>query len=265
MTLLMSLYYSPNFPKDNAMRPIIKSIKTNADNVPTEYKHWTDAKIDLVNELGDFCSYCEKQVNKSSLHVEHIYAKAATDENGKLKYSHLQYRWDNFLLACSHCNSIKGNHDIALTNPFLPHQNNVLHFIEVIDGGLIKIKDTVAGDNLKRAGAFINLVGLDREPSHSHYSEKDDRWQYRLSAKDIAQRYFEKYISVPQQTDIQTIVDLAKSIGFFSVWYYQFRGYNEVLDALIHGITVDDVRIQPFKGTHTDSFRLTDYATLERP
>ncbi len=247
------------------MRPIVKSTKNSVAGQPLEYKPWRKAKSDLINEIGSFCSYCEKKVNRSSLHIEHIKGKKVRNNVGDLIYDNLKYRWDNFLLACCNCNSVKGNKDIALTNPFLPHENNLVHFIKIGTGGAIKIKNGVNGNNLARTTAFINLVGLDREPSHPDYSDDDDRWESRLEAKDFADWQYQKYTANPKQTDIETIVKFAKSIGYFSVWYYQFLGHNEVLNALINGIVINGLNYQPFKGTHILSFRAPNYTTLERP
>lgn len=247
------------------MRPVVISTKNNVAGQPLEYKPWGKAKSDLINEIGSFCSYCEKKVNRSSLHIEHIKGKNVKNNAGVLIYDGLKYRWDNFLIACCNCNSVKANKDIALTNPFLPHQNNLLHFIEIGTGGIIKIKNGVTGNNHTRTTAFINLVGLDREPSHPNYSENDDRWENRLEVLDLAKRQFDKYTSIPKQTDLESIICLAKEKGFFSVWYYQFLGHNEVIDALINGSTFSGLNIEPFKGTHKASFETANYTTLQRP
>ena len=227
------------------------------DGEAGEYNPWGRAKSELINEIGSYCSYCEKKVNRSSLHIEHVL--------DKMNYDNLKYKWDNFLLACCNCNSIKAGKNVALTNPFLPHQNNLVHFIEVDRGGCIKIKNGVVGSNLNRTIEFIDLVGLDREPGHPKYKHSDDRWENRMETKDLAERQFCKYTSTPKKTDLETIITLAKEKGFFSVWYYQFSGYSEVLDALINGILVKGVQIEPFKGTHIDSFEAPSYKTLERP
>ena len=247
------------------MRPVIKSIKTNKAGLPQEYEPWGKAKIDLIDEIGSFCSYCEKEVNRSALHVEHIYGKKTMNSSGALIYDNLKFRWDNFLLACCNCNSVKDNKDIALTNPFLPHENNLVHFIDIASGGLLKVKNGVNGNNLARTQAFIDLVGLDRVPGHPNYSEKDDRWESRLVTKDIAERQFIKYTATPRSTDLENIMTLAKAKGFFSVWYYQFQGHAEVLDALINGMIVNGKRIVPFCGTHLASFQAPTFSTLERP
>src|SRR5689334_15133526 len=127
------------------MRPVVKSVRNDAMGNPLGFNRWTDAKPDLVNELGSFCSFCEKYNSRSALHVEHIYGKGCTDAAGNLIYNHLRFRWDNFLLGCVNCNSIKGDKDISVLNPYMPHQNNLVHFIEVVAGGLVQIKATVAG------------------------------------------------------------------------------------------------------------------------
>lgn len=248
------------------MRPVVKSTKNNAHGIPQEYIPWGNAKKDLIEEIGSYCSYCEKKVNRSSIHVEHICGKKVKNQAGQLIYDNLKYQWNNFLLACCNCNSVKGNKDIASTNPFLPHLNNLVHFIEVRNTGLIAIKNGVTGNNLNRTKAFINLVGLDREPSHVDYSDGDDRWEERLEAVDLAKRYFDKYNSTPRKTDVETIIKLAREKGFFSVWYYQFLGTNnDIVEALINGLAMNGNTIIPFKGTHANSFQAPNFSTVERP
>lgn len=248
------------------MRPVVKSIKNNADGTPVEYNPWGDAKPELVEELGSFCSFCEKYNSRSALHVEHVYGKKCKDAANNYIYDHLKYRWDNFLLACVNCNSVKHNQDIALTNPALPHINNIMHFIESITGGVIAVKAGLTMQELNQTNSFISLVGLDRIPGHPQHSDKDDRWDERLKVYDIAQRQLRKYENVPRKTELDTIVDLARTNGCFSIWYYAFKKHEEVLDALINGMMIDGVLVKPFPGTHIHSFDSTNqYDTVVRP
>jgi hypothetical protein len=246
------------------MRPVVRSDKRDASGNPLEYKPWGEAKEELVSEMGMFCSYCEKQVNKSDLHVEHILGQCVKDGAGSLVYDGLKYHWDNFLLACCNCNRIKGVKDVKSTNPFLPHQNNLVHFIEV-DHALINIKSEVTGANLDRARAFIDLVGLDRVPGVPGYTVGDDRWANRMETAELAERQYTKYTASPRETDAENIISLAASRGFFSVWYYCFYEQKEVIDALINGLAVYGKRMVPFQGTHAGSFRAPDFSTVERP
>jgi hypothetical protein len=238
------------------MRPVIKSIRYSSPNVPLEVTHWQEAKEELTNEIGTFCSYCGKYNSRSALHVEHIYGKKCIDAAGNLKYTHLQNRWDNFLLACVNCNSVKKSKDIAVSDPYLPHLNNLLHFIEILAGGIIRIKPEVTGIDFARTKAFIDLIGLDRIPGHPEYSNKDDRWDSRMKVADIAERQRFKYTR--QATDIETIIDLAAATGYFSIWYTTFYAFEEVKHALINGVA--------FPGTDIQSFDPQNhYATLPRP
>jgi hypothetical protein len=179
-----------------------------------------------------------------------------------LIYEHLQFRWDNFLLGCVICNSIKGNKDVNAIGAFMPHINNLLCFIEIEEGGLIKIKENLSTADQAGAINYIELIGLDRVPGHPSYSDKDDRWDTRLKVYDIAKRQFEKFTATPSLTDIENIVELARTNGFFSIWYYIFKGVNEVLRVLIDG----DGTVHPFPGIHAASFSAQNhYEALIRP
>lgn len=248
------------------MRPVLKTNRIGADGHPLEMNPYGSAKPELVNELGTFCSFCEKYNSRSALHVEHIFGKKCRDASGNLIYEHLQYRWDNFLLACVNCNGVKGSKDVAILLPYMPHENNLLCFIEIVTGGFIKIKNGVQGDSLLKARAFIDLVGLDRVPGDIDYSDRDDRWDNRMRVYDIAQRQLRKYMETPPTSTIETIVDLARTNGFFSIWYYLFHTHHEVIDALINGIMIDGNFIHPFPGTHVASFMAdNNYAAIPRP
>ncbi len=246
------------------MRPIIISKKKGQDSI---YNPWRLAKLELINEIGAYCVYCEKKLSRSALDIDHVLGKKVKDASGRLKYEGSEYtfNWNNFMLACKNCNSIKSNKDIAETNPYLPHTNNLLHFMLIKEGGLIEIKKDLARGDLDRVQAFFDLVGLDRNPGHKNYSQFDDRWESRLKAFDIAKRQLNKYeISTNKPAELETIVTLAEAYGFFSVWYYQFINYPDVLNAIINGFSSDEIKIIPFPGTHTHSFEPHRFQTLRR-
>lgn len=234
------------------MRPISRSSKFDLLGNPIEYNPWGSAKPELIGEIGDFCSFCGKHLTRSALEVEHIYPKNFKNTSGVKVYNHMRFHWNNFLLACKNCNSTKGDKDTTALNPFLPHLDNLLCFIEVLRGGTLRVKAGVTGTNLTRTNAFINLVGLDRRPSrlsHPPYSNKDDRWQYRLTAYNKATRQLQKYTSTPVTTDIENITELAITSGFFSVWFTVFAAHDPVKAALI----------KAFKGTDSARFNAQNH------
>lgn len=229
------------------MRPIQKTIRLNpAGEHPLEFKDYKEAKPDLVIELGSFCSYCERPA--TDLHVEHIYAKK--------NYPHLEKRWDNFLLACKNYNSIKSDKEI--NNTFMPHTNNLLYFIFIEEGGIIKIKENINESDKEKTKAFVDLIGLDRTPGHKNYSSKDKRWQDRQNVYEVAQRCLDRYKN--KEIDIETIIDVAMPRGFFSVWFTLFRNYKEILEALLFGIN----QKIPFPNTDISSFDVNNQYTLLR-
>jgi 5-methylcytosine-specific restriction endonuclease McrA len=58
------------------------------------------ASVPLTDELGPFCSFCETPLS-GLLEVEHCVPKS--------EYPTFSLKWENFLLACSACNTAKGD------------------------------------------------------------------------------------------------------------------------------------------------------------
>ncbi|MFH7001750.1 HNH endonuclease [Flavobacterium bizetiae] len=203
------------------MRPVDKNLFTLNK---TTYKPYGDAKPDLISALGNFCSYCEREGYSSALDVEHIEDKSTHP----LK----TYDWDNFLIACKNCNSIKGTELVDFPNIILPYLSNTFSPFEYLESGLIKIKSKVDPVSASKAQNLINLIGLDRRPGHSKFSIKDDRWQERKQAWELSKRYHDKFIN--KKCDIETIVDLALKSGFWSIWMNAFNDCTNVQIALIN-------------------------------
>ena len=75
------------------MRPVDKGV------APARYVRYQDANSDLRGRIGDYCSYCERQI-ETHLAVEHV--------QPKVRRTTLRNSWSNFLLGCVNCNSSKG-------------------------------------------------------------------------------------------------------------------------------------------------------------
>lgn len=202
------------------MRPVDKSSYTTNQ---TEYNPYGDAKPILIEAIGKYCSYCEREGFSSSLDVEHIEDKSTHQDK--------EFLWSNFLLACKNCNSIKGTKDINFANICLPHIEDTYSPFEYLESGYIRIKNGVTEPTLTKATELINLVGLDRRPGHISYSSKDDRWQERKQAWELSEKYKNKYII--GNCDIETIIDLSLSVGFWSIWMNTFEDFPEVQQDLV--------------------------------
>ena len=108
------------------MRPIDRG------GAPATYARYEDAKQDLVNRLGSYCSYCERRI-ATLLAVEHIQPKALP------QYAHLEREWTNFLLSCVNCNSAKLTTPIELADYLLPDRDNTFLAYSYAITGMVEV------------------------------------------------------------------------------------------------------------------------------
>jgi hypothetical protein len=197
------------------MRPIDRG------TAPRTYTRYQDAIGDLVDRLGDYCSYCERKI-QVSLAVEHVHPKSLEPS--------LRCTWENFLLACANCNSGKGHASIVTADYFWP---DVVNTHLVFD--YLSVPGTVlsAGVDLVKSQASLDLTGLNRVPDHPDPAKRstlaDRRWQHRLAAfKDAI-----KFRPILDEQDTQEVRELitsvAKATGFFSIWAGVFTDDSDMI------------------------------------
>ena len=193
------------------MRPVDKG------SAPATYARYQDAGPDLLARVGDYCSYCERQI-EIHLAVEHVKPKCVVPG--------LATNWSNFLLACSNCNSTKGRAQIDLPDYFWPDVDNTLRAFDYVRGGLLEAKPTLEAALHGKAQATIRLLGLDRHPGNPgrEPSRGDRRWSARQVAWQMAEKY--RDMLAEQDTGVvrELIVDVATSRGEFSIWWTVFAG-----------------------------------------
>lgn len=200
------------------MRPITRG------NVPTDnkgnsivLKHYRDAAIYLKERLGKYCSYCGLKFPQT--HVEHIQPKSLEPE--------LENDWNNFLLACPSCNSIKKDTKIDDTNFnefFWPDKENTLIPFVYEKDRAPQISKHLSSDEKKRAEKTLQLTGIDREPTHPKFKLRtDERWHERNEAWGKAERAKCNLQKLPTEAMRKQIVDTATSTGFWSVWMRVFH------------------------------------------
>lgn len=233
------------------MRPVSKLKPGDicgSEVIRPEYNPYRDAKPLLEQNLGGYCSFCERPAKDEAVHIEHVQPKSIP------RYQHLTNRWDNFLLSCARCNGKdnKGAKDVVLADIHLPHRDNTVMSILYEEGGLVRVNHSLPNGEVEKARALIQLVGLDKRPGHPEYLEKDKRWDRRREVWEIAQRYLANYeLGLIGE---ETIIDLARGYGFWSVWYSLFKIHSNIVQALV----------EHFSGTSTDCFD-ADFNLVTRP
>jgi len=93
---------------ETAAKNLIENLKQEQSYRDTRIQTYTKkvagayptSRSDLITNLGQYCSYCEMPL-ATSLAVEHMLPKAG--------FPAKSVSWDNFLLACPLCNSLKND------------------------------------------------------------------------------------------------------------------------------------------------------------
>ena len=213
------------------MRPVEKGA------APAVYTNYQDALPHLRSRLGDFCSYCERQI-ETNLAVEHI--------QPKLHVPALRNAWSNFLLSCGNCNSSKGDTPVELAAYLWPDRDNTLRGLEYAKGGLIDPNPTLPASIQARARALIRLTGLDKYPGNPgrRPSSKDLRWLKREQVWKLAELNRQRLIATDTPGLRESIVETALGRGLFSIWWTVFAGDVDMRRRLR----------QAFLGTHSGCF-----------
>ena len=193
------------------MRPVSKG------RAPRVYATYQEASPDLQERLGDYCSYCERQI-ETHLAVEHVQPKSRRRQ--------LKTAWSNFLLGCVHCNSCKGKKRVVLKNYYWPDRDNTLRALVYVAGGLVQPNPAMSADQRARATATISLTGLDKYPGSGggEPTDSDRRWSRRRDMWKLAQRCVADLAATDTLQVRQLIVDNAVSRGMFSIWWTAFVG-----------------------------------------
>jgi uncharacterized protein (TIGR02646 family) len=193
------------------MRPVERGA------APRAYTNYQDAGPDLQARLGDYCSYCERQI-ETNLAVEHVQPKDLQPA--------LRNTWTNFLLGCVHCNSSKGAQPVSLPEFLWPDLDNTVAAFEYGEAGLVSPRAGLSAALRQKAEALIRLTGLDKDPGNPNLTRRpttsDRRWEKRREAWLKAEwcRSILTQQDTPQTREL--IVEVAKGRGMFSIYWTQF-------------------------------------------
>lgn len=193
------------------MRPVDKGA------APAVYTNYQDAGPDLQARLGDYCSYCERQI-ETHLATEHVQPKTHVLE--------LRNAWSNFLLGCVHCNSSKGNTPVNPPDYLWPDSDNTLRAFEYVRGGLVQPNSALPAPIQTRAQATITLTGLDKYPGNPGRAptSSDRRWLRQQELWQLAEMDRQRLAMNDSPEVRELIVENALGRGMFSIWWTAFAG-----------------------------------------
>jgi uncharacterized protein (TIGR02646 family) len=208
------------------MRPVDKG--TNA----TSFTQYPESKNDLLEQIGEYCSYCERSTD---LAVEH--------KKPKSKYPEHELEWTNFLLGCVNCNSIKKDKDTGVETHFFPDEVNTAHVFIYGPDAQVHVNPALSDEEKQAAQRTLELVGLERVPPPDP-KRRDDRWVKRDRVWGKARESRENLEKQPSDEMRRQIVLTAVENGFFSVWMAVFSDDTQMCALLI----------QAFPGTRATCF-----------
>lgn len=214
------------------MRPVVRGDwPVDSDTkLNVVFSAYSMARGELIKRIGECCSYCEQHLD-SSLAVEHVQPKkppgAAANDPAR------EFNWDNFLLACTNCNSRKTNTDVDLDDYLWPDRDNTFLSLVYKQGGLV---DAAPGAEHARASNIIKLVGLDNVPTdrEQETDASDRRWNNRREAWDIA-------VMSKQNLAKRDFPEMRAQIvlqiqGYWSIWMTVFHDDPDMLERILDRI-----------------------------
>jgi uncharacterized protein (TIGR02646 family) len=206
------------------------------------FANYREAAEPLMTALGDYCSYCERQI-PTHMAVEHIQPKSLVPA--------LLTSWTNFLLACVNCNSNKGHAPVTLTDYLWPDMDNTLRAFEYKPGGLVEPAHGIGAAVLGKAQATICLLGLGKYPGNpdpaKQPTDADLRWQHRRQLWDFAEKAKARLLANDSIELREQIADSAVLRGSFGIWFAVLSFDQDMRHRLIAG----------FCGTAIDCFDAT--------
>lgn len=211
------------------MRPV-----THVKSGPQLSDH-KKAKPALISHMGEYCAYCERQVDADGLHVEHI--------KPQKKHSKLGLTWSNFLLACGTCNTYKRhfqdvNRQVGILNKQAwPHLDNTFGAYTYDKNGRVAISASLTGPQKVMAQQTLTMAGLDRTPAVAASYKKRGLIYETIKRREriwnVAEIALVAYEQNPTNTQRATVVNQAQDAGFFSVWMTIFTAHPVVKNDLI--------------------------------
>jgi len=204
------------------MRPIDKGTTLNT------YAKYSEAKDDLRDTLGSYCSYCEMNIS-NGMDIEHISPNSKNET--------LINDWDNLLVACKVCNRIKSDNNENRDGYIFPDTHNTAYAYayRYTKTKVFVNEDLSESENLL-AQATLDLVDINREKDSTN--RKDDRYVARLIEWDKAEDSVKDF-TLSNGAEMTRQIGRSPS-GFISSWLTVFKHHKEVKkEILSHTLGTD--------------------------
>ncbi|WP_312824858.1 HNH endonuclease [Epilithonimonas sp.] len=213
------------------MRPVERGpVPLEADGSNRVYSAYDQARRDLIERMGQYCSYCNQKL-PSSLAVEHVQPKKPNPT--------LELEWTNFLLGCTNCNSTKGKKPVNLTDYLWPDVHNTHIPFTYTPDGKIDVNPLLPDPLKVKAQNMLDLVGLQSYPDNPTASDR--RWLNRKDAfvkANIALVLYQSAAAKGASSEFEKALGLwASDNGFFSIWMFVFNAYPNVKEQIILSFT----------------------------
>lgn len=202
------------------MRPVNRG--EHPAELASPMAHYRDAAPYLEKRLGRYCSYCERWI-ATSLAVEHISPKDADAAKER--------DWNNFLLACTNCNSTKGT-KAPTSDSLWPDQHDTFGALLYREDGAIKPHPDLPPEEQARSAALLQLVGLDKPPKNDNSHRWDDRleaWRKAKTAQQLIQRVPQQSLNMARELALETLT----GHGGWSIWMTVFSNDPDMQNRLI--------------------------------
>ena len=196
---------------------------TEEDGQRITFPAYGNAKIPLIQRIGEYCNYCERP---GDLHVEHVVPREVA--------SQLELEWSNLLLGCVNCNSRKSYKNNSRRGYLWPDSDDTFNAFEYRSGGRVSVKSSLSRAERRKAQALFDLVGLGASDTRTNRRRRKRRhaWDQAVKVRGL----------VGNENSRVLAVDVALGTGFFSVWMAVFHDDDDMRGRLI----------EAFPGTRTE-------------
>ena len=104
----------------------------DGDGSEKKFADYRNAKTDLLDRIGDYCSYCERT---GDLHIEHVVPQKHRPD--------LEGNWGNFLLGCLNCNLTKSYKNRSREGYLWPDRDDTGAAFEYFPDGRVRVRESL--------------------------------------------------------------------------------------------------------------------------